>query len=235
MKRVSLIHLSKIEWTDYGVNTYYGCQHACRYCYAKFLMKRYDPQKFFAFPEPIENAVELAIKEVTMRTPGRIMFCTMTDPYQPIEGKLGLSRKVLEVLLESKHHILVCTKSSLVRRDFDLIRQYNNVEVGFTITALTDLPEWEPYALGNTKRIEALMEAHEVGVKTFVSVEPWIPGVTDPIAIIEKTKRFADRYIVGKLNYHGVPTNYYRERLPSLIRFLEGNNIDFLIKRELLE
>ncbi len=113
------------------------------------------------------------------------MFCSMCDPYQPIERKLGLARRVLEVLLASKFLILITTKSDLVTRDYDIIKGHDNVEVGFTITSLNDLPKWEPEAPGNKRRIEALKKAHDLGIKTFVSMEPTIPEETKPIEIME--------------------------------------------------
>jgi len=61
--------------------------------------------------QPILNAVELAQRDVKRLPPGRIMFCSMTDPYQPIEAKAGLARRVLEVLLDSPFHILILTES----------------------------------------------------------------------------------------------------------------------------
>jgi len=96
----------------------------------------------------VENAVELARRDVRSLHPGRIMFCSMTDPYQPIEAETRLARKVLEVLLDSPFHILILTKNPLVTRDYDLIQGHGNVEVGFTITSLEDIPFWEPYAPG---------------------------------------------------------------------------------------
>ena len=125
------------------------------------------------------------------------------------------------------------TKSPLVTRDYDLIRGHRNVEIGFTITSLDDIPFWEPYAPGNTKRIEALKKAHEVGVKTFVSMEPWIPNVTQPKAIIEKLRDFVDRFIIGSMQYCVVPRSFYAISLPALISWLKENKIDYYLKKEL--
>ena len=62
----------------------------------------------------VKNAVELARRDLKIQRPGRIMFCSMTDPYQPIEAEIRLARGVLEVLLDSSFHILILTKSPLV-------------------------------------------------------------------------------------------------------------------------
>jgi len=120
-----------------------------------------------------------------------------------------------------------------VTRDYDLVRGHGNVEVGFTITSLDDIPFWEPYAPGNMKRIEALKKAHSMGIKTFVSIEPWIPDVSYPQPIIEKLGDFVDRFIVGSMQYSGVPRSFYAERLLGLVRWLETNKINYYLKKEL--
>jgi len=181
----------------------------------------------------VENAVELARRDIRTLRPGRIMFCSMTDPYQPIEAKTGLARKVLEVLLDSPFHVLILTKSPLVTRDYNLIRSHRNVEVGFTITSLDDISFLEPYSPGNTKRIEALKLAHELSIKTFASIEPWIPDISNPQSIIEKLRDTVDRFIIGSMQYCDVRRRFYADRLPSLIAWLDENKISYYLKREL--
>jgi len=181
----------------------------------------------------VENAVELARRDVRALPPGRIMFCSMTDPYQPIEAETRLARRVLEVLLDSPFHVLILTKSPLVTRDYDLIRGHDNVEVGFTITSLNDISFWEPYAPGNTRRVEALKKAHSLGIKTFVSIEPWIPEITRPQSIIENLREHVDRVIIGSMQYSGVPKSFYAEHLLGLVRWLETNKINYYLKKEL--
>jgi DNA repair photolyase len=68
------------------------------------------------------------------------------------------------------------TKSDAMSRDYDLIKGRENVEVCFTITSLADIPEWVPEALGNKRRIETEKKVHDLRIKTFVSMEPTIPG-----------------------------------------------------------
>jgi len=120
-----------------------------------------------------------------------------------------------------------------VTRDYDLIRSYRNVEVGFTITSLEDIPFWEPYSPGNTKRIEALRKAHEIGIETFVSIEPWIPCLTHPRSIIEELREAVNRFIIGSMQYCNVPRRFYADRLPELIAWLDEDNINYYLKKEL--
>jgi len=234
LRRRTIIRPSGVEWTDYNCNIYTGCYHDCRYCYARLMTKRFWlGQMNWRDVRLVKNAVELAKRDVNLQPPGRVMFCSMTDPYQPIEAETGLARKVLEVLLNSPFHVLILTKSPLVTRDYDLIRGHRNVEVGFTIISLDDIPFWEPYAPGNRKRIEALKKAHEIGVKTFASIEPWIPDITRPQLIIKKLRDNVDRFIIGSMQYHGVPRRFYAERLPPLIAWLDENKINYCLKKEL--
>jgi len=234
IRRKSLIRRSGVEWTDYNANIYHGCTHNCKYCYARLMTKRFEPEPSdWQDVKIVENAVELARRDIRALHPGRIMFCSMTDPYQPIEAETSLARKVLEVLLDSPFHVLILTKSPLVTRDYDLIRGHGNVEVGFTITSLNNIPFYEPHAPGNTKRIEALKMAHDASIRTFVSVEPWIPDLTYPQLIIEKLRDFVDHFIIGSLQYSDVPHRFYADRLPSLIAWLHKNKIDYYLKREL--
>jgi len=232
VRRKTLIRRSGVEWTDYNANIYHGCAHNCKYCYARLMTKRFEPLDWRDV-KIVENAVEVARRDIRALHPGRIMFCSMTDPYQPIEAETGLARKVLEVLLDSPFHVLILTKSPLVTRDYDLICGHGNIEVGFTITSLEDIPFWEPYAPGNTKRIEALKKAHSMGIKTFASIEPWIPEITRPQSIIEKLKDRVDRFIIGSMQYCDVPRSFYARSLPALISWLKENKINYYLKKEL--
>jgi len=234
IRRKTLIRRSGVEWTDYNCNIYHGCAHNCKYCYARLITGRFEPNPSdWRDIKMVENAVELARRDIRALRPGRIMFCSMTDPYQPIEAETELARRVLEVLLDSPFHILILTKSPLVTRDLDLIHDHHNVEVGFTITSLEDIPFWEPYAPGNTKRIEALKKAHSMGIKTFASIEPWIPDITDPQSIVERLRDSVDRFIIGSMQYMGVPKSYYSRRLPALLSWLNSEKINYFLKKEL--
>jgi len=234
LRRRTIIRPSGVEYTDYNCNIYHGCAHNCKYCYARLMTKRFESEPSdWQEVKMVENAVELARRDIRALRPGRIMFCSMTDPYQPIEAETELARKVLEVLLDSPFRILILTKSPLVTRDYDLILGHSNVEMGFTVTSLEDIPFWEPYAPGNKKRIEALKKAHEIGVKTFASIEPWIPEITHPQSIIEKLKYSVDRFIIGSIQYCDVPKSFYAKSLPALISWLKENKIDYYLKKEL--
>ena len=125
------------------------------------------------------------------------------------------------------------TKSELVTRDYDIIRSHDNVEVGFTITSLKNLPEWELEAPGNVRRIEALKKAHGLGIKTFVSMEPTIPGETRPIEIMKALGSWVDRWIIGSLNYMGVDRGFYRRKVPKWASYVDEKGLIVKWKKEL--
>jgi len=81
--------------------------------------------------------------------------------------------------------------------------------------------------------MEALQIAHEQGIKTFASIEPWIPDVTDPKSIIQNLREFVDRFIIGSMQYSGVPREFYAKRLPDLISWLNAEGINYYLKKEL--
>jgi len=238
--RDSLINVSKVEWPNhtgkhsllYNCNVYFGCSHNCKYCYARLMTLHWSPGFDWTKVKVVENAPVLAMSDIK-QPPGRIMFCSMTDPYQAIEEKTRLARRVLEIILNSEFYVLILTKSPLVTRDFDLIKRFRNVEVGFTITALHDIPEWERHAPSNTQRIEALKKAHDTGIRTFVSIEPWIPNITYPADIIRHLRENVDRWIIGSMQYMGVPKSYYSRRLPTLLSWLNSEKINYFLKKEL--
>ena len=224
-----MLNESRVEWPDhtghckklYNCNHYRGCSHDCVYCYARKMSQRYRPSKWCE-ASPVRDAVLSVEKDLRTKEPGRVMFSSMTDPYQPIEASLGLSREILTRLFDSKFYTLIITKSDLVRRDFDLFAGRRNVELGMTITGLGDeATRYEPVAPPNSRRIEALREAHARGIKTFVSLEPWIPDVTKPLEIIPALAPFVDRWIVGTMNYCGASREVYAREAPLVKKLLE--------------
>jgi len=194
--------LSKSQISDYAVNAYVGCQHACIYCYAKF-MKRFTGHRedWGAFVDVKVNAPELLAKEVLKKKVGRVWISGVCDAYQPMERKYRLTRKCLEVLVRSSWPIRVQTKSPLVLRDLDILKQAKDAEVGFTITTADERMRriFEPGAPPIAKRVEALEQLHAAGIKTFVMIAPLLPGAEGLPALLKDS---AGQVLVDRLNYH---------------------------------
>jgi len=180
---------------DYALNPYLGCEHSCIYCYAR----EYTPDEevsrnWGAVIKVKENIVELLKKEVRRRRKGIVGLSTITDPYQPIEKELCISRRCLEVLLENGFPVSIQTKSNLVIRDLDILTRYTNlVDVGLTITSTSkEISELiEPHAPPPEERIAALYRLSEAGINTWLFYGPIIPKVNDSDDIIRELVRIA--------------------------------------------
>ncbi|HUH66318.1 MAG TPA: radical SAM protein [Syntrophales bacterium] len=200
--------LSKSQVYDYALNPYVGCQHDCVYCYARF-MKRFTghKEKWGEFVDVKINAPELLASEVKKKRIGRVWVSGVCDSYQPLEKKYLLTRRCLEILVESKWPFMVQTKSVLVLRDIEILKKAENAEVGFTITTMDEKVRriFEPGASPVTERIRALAQLHAEGIRTFAMIAPILPGAEKLIGAL---KGKVDYVIIDRLNYHYADRTY---------------------------
>ena len=194
--------LSKSQIYDYALNPYVGCQHACVYCYAKF-MKRFTghSERWGEFVDVKINAPELLAYELKKKRVGRIWISGVCDPYQPLERKYKLTKKCLDILVENGWPFTVQTKSDLVLRDIDMLKRSKDAEVGFTITTADEKIRriFEPGAPLLKKRIEALSNLHSEGIKTFAMIAPILPGDEGLVSVLKGKVEYV---ILDRLNYH---------------------------------
>ena len=174
---------------DRSINPYRGCEHGCIYCFARpthaylGLSPGLDfESKLFMKPD----APELLERELSARnyTPRTIAIGTNTDPYQPIERRYEVMRRILEVLERAGHPVGIVTKSNLVVRDLDILARMakrNLVRVGISVTTMdAKLARiMEPRAPTPSRRLEALKQLAEAGIPTTVMVAPVIPAIND--------------------------------------------------------
>ena len=222
MIRKSMLNKSGIEYIDYNCNHYEGCSHGCLYpCYAR--LYRYKSYEEWVKPEPVENAIELLRKEVECKSKGRVMVCSTSDPYQPINRKYMLTGQVLKILLDSGFKVLVQTKSSDVLMDMDLFNE--NAIVGMTIISLDEQmrARWEPYASPIASRIAALKTLHKHGFRTRICMEPIIPNTPpeDILAVFDLLHQYVDEWWIGRLNHQKVDLDYYRRLKPMIDKKVE--------------
>ena len=226
---------SDVEWCDYGINIYDGCYHDCSYCYGKLMNQRFKRVEVWSEPKKRNIDLNALTEALDKLDAGTFFFCSICDAYQPLNKELKWAREVLQVMLKSKHHIIILTKSADVEDDFDLISQYDNVEVAFTITSLDDVAykKYEPNSSLPSEKVRVLRKAMEMGIKTAVSIEPWIIGHTQPLEIVKQLKDCVDRWIIGVANYMEFELEDYRKYVPALITYLIENNINYRFKAEL--
>jgi len=143
---------------SYNMNLYRGCQHACIYCDSRSTCYQLGDLSHIRYKG---NAIELLNKELyRKRLKGTIGFGSMNDPYMPVERKMQLTRKALEVVKQYRFPVHIITKSNLVTRDIDYLKQISKIyaAISFTITTVDDelARIIEPNAPLPSKRFEAL-------------------------------------------------------------------------------
>lgn len=181
----SILQKSGLPDADWVINPYSGCRFACKYCYAAFVGKFKHPgEEWGSYLDVKTNAPELLKTELQKKLKdtndiGSIFLSSVTDPYQGMEAKYQLTRKCLQVLLDFNYQgkVSILTKSTLVTRDIDLFKQFNDIEVGLTVTATGDpiSSYLETYATPHTSRINTLIELSQAGVKTYAFIGPLLP------------------------------------------------------------
>jgi DNA repair photolyase len=172
-----------------SINPYRGCEHGCIYCYARPYHEYLGFSAGLDFETKIvvkENAPELLRRELssTKWKPQTLAMSGVTDCYQPIERRLQITRKCLEVLAEFRNPVAIVTKNLLVTRDIDLLADLardNAAAVFLSVTTLNaDLARFmEPRTAQPLARLRAIKELVTAGVPVGVMVAPVIPGLTD--------------------------------------------------------
>jgi DNA repair photolyase len=199
---------------EQSVNPYKGCEHGCVYCFARssHAYLGLSPGLDFEtrlFSKP--NAPEQLARE--LRRPGHrvqpLALGANTDPYQPVDKRLGLTRRVLEVLVDHEHPFTVATKSDLVLRDLDLLTAMAEKRLAAVLVSLTTVDpdlarRMEPRAPTPARRLTAIRELSRAGVPVTVLASPMIPGLNDSEmeAILEASAEAgarSARYILVRL------------------------------------
>jgi DNA repair photolyase len=229
------------EYSPLAANLYKGCSHACIYCFAP--SATFCDRETFSNPDYIQPRHGiLAGLEVEARrlagNPRKILLSFTSDPYQPLEKTLKLTRMALRTLMAHNLTVTILTKGGAwgLQRDLDLLRL--NPRNAWSVTLTHDDPdvsrEWEPGAALPEDRIESLRIAHASGINTWVSFEP----VIDPAAVyrlLEATAPFTDFYKVGRLNYHDhARTINWVEFRQQIEARLQKLGKPYLLKKDLL-
>jgi DNA repair photolyase len=174
---------------DRSINPYRGCEHGCIYCYARpsHAYQGLSPgldfeSKLFVKPD----APDLLLRELSAPgyEPKMIALGTNTDPYQPIERKWQVTRRILEVLRDANHPVGIVTKSALVMRDMDILSEMAAKGLAKVAVSITTLDPrlaraMEPRAATPARRLEALRTLTNAGIPTAVMAAPIIPAIND--------------------------------------------------------
>jgi DNA repair photolyase len=235
---------------DASVNPYRGCEHGCIYCYARPTHEYLGFSAGLDFETKIlvkEDAPDLLRRELSSPrwTPQVVAVSGVTDPYQPVERRLGLTRRCLEVLAEFRNPVVIVTKNHLVTRDLDLLRELARYEAAAVFLSITTLDGglskiMEPRTSVPMRRLAAIEALAQAGVPAGVMVAPVIPGLTDqaiPSIIAEAAgagARFAG-YVLLRLP-HGVRSLFEqwvtqhlperKDKILNRIRALRGGRLN---------
>jgi DNA repair photolyase len=173
--------LNRSKLGDYSMNCYTGCQHACVYCYARFMQRFHPhPEPWGQFVDVKVNAPEALQKQLRRAKPGGVFVSSACDGWQPLERHWELTRECCRLLTEHDFKVNALTKSALVLRDLDIL-QPGLARIGTTITTLDPrlAQLWEPGASPVEDRWRIVSSAREAGLETSVMFGPLLPGLSD--------------------------------------------------------
>ncbi|MGJ8665454.1 MAG: PA0069 family radical SAM protein [Patiriisocius sp.] len=211
--------VNKVESPDVGMgfsaNPYQGCEHGCVYCYARNSHEYWGYGAGLDFERTILyklNAPQLLEKKITSKnwTGHPIVFSGNTDCYQPLERKMEITRKCLEVMLKWKHPTGIITKNSLILRDLDILKElakYNCIQVNISITSLSEDTRrlLEPRTASIKQRLKTVQVLSENNIPVRVMMAPIIPSLNSH-EILPLVKKVAEMgasdvaYTIVRLN-----------------------------------
>jgi DNA repair photolyase len=233
-----------------SINPYRGCEHGCIYCFAR------PNHEYLGFSAGLDFETKILVKQdapallrrelmSTKWVPQVIAISGVTDAYQPIERRLQLTRRCLEVLAEFQNPVVIITKNELVSRDVDLLSKLARINAALVFVSVTSLDgelarELEPRASQPARRLAAIEFLSSAGIPTGALVAPVIPGLTDHevpaiISAVAKAGAVAAGYVPLRLPYGVAPLfeewltlhrPLQKEKILNRIRDIRGGRLN---------
>lgn len=211
---------SNLPDSDFVINPYIGCTHACKYCYACF-MKRFTnhKEKWGTFIDVKQCDKKINVKQIKNKS---IFLASVTDCYNPYEKKYKVTQGILEQLKDVDCSVTISTKSNLILRDIKQLKQFPKLKVAISINTLDEKFQKDmDCASSISERLFALKELYRQDIYTVLFISPIFPFVTDFKEIITKTSNYVDEYWFENLNLRGgykqPILSYIAENYPQFI------------------
>jgi DNA repair photolyase len=167
------------------------------------------------------NAPQVLRKQLKRAKGGMVGLSTVTDPYQPLEGRYQLTRRCMEALLEYQFSVNLLTRSPLCLRDIDLFKQFKKIEVGLSITTQDEGIKklFEPHSSSIQARLKTLRTLRKERIKTYAFIGPILP--LDPIQLVTMLDGLIDEVLIDRMNYSNKVKAIYR--MNKLDKYLEDD------------
>ena len=244
-KRKSMLYRTGVEYGDYTINHVQGCAHGCKYpCYAMMMAKRFGKVKTYddwCEPKLAENALDILDKEIPKLKDKikSVQLCFTTDPF--MYGYDEVSNMSIEIIRKLNDSGIKCTALTKGVLPVSLADLSKENEYGITLVSLSEgfRAEMEPNTAPYKERITALKKLHDLGCKTWVSIEPYpTPNIIEQdFDEILDAVRFVDRIIFGRMHYNKRVTEYknhkqfFNSLAERVIDFCNQNQIAYHIKK----
>ena len=220
-----LLSKSNLPASDYVINPYVGCPHGCKYCYASF-MKRFSghEEDWGSFIDIKQCDKPINIKKIEHHS---VFLSSVTDCYNEYERFFCVTRDILKQLVHVDCELGISTKSSLILRDIDLLKQCKNLKVSMSINTLDEqFKDDMDNASSIQDRLTTLKTLHENGIHTVLFMSPMFPELSDYQSIIQVSKDYIDEYWFENLNLRGSYKqsilSYIDEKHPELHQLYEN-------------
>jgi len=209
---------SNLPSSDYVINPYVGCSHSCKYCYASF-MKRFTghTEDWGSFIDIKKCDKKINLDKISRKS---VFLSSVTDCYNKLEEKYKITKSILEQLINSDCYLSISTKSNLILRDIDLLKQIKNLSVSISINTINENFRKDMDNASTIKeRFDTLEKLHDNGIHTVLFMSPIFPYITEWKDIINESKKYIDEYWFENLNlrgqYKSYILNYIKNKYPK--------------------
>lgn len=246
IKRRSMLYKTGVEYGDYTINHVLGCSHGCNYpCYAFMMARRFGRVKDYndwLQPKLVENSLDLLRKEIPKKQKSikSVHLCFTTDPFMAEYPEV--TEMSLEIIKLLDHYGIKCTALTKGVLPSELSRFDDKHEWGISLVSLNEdfRKHYEPFSADYTTRLASMKNLHDLGCKTWVSIEPYpTPNIVEQdLRVLLDRVSFTDRIIFGRLHYNKLVSAYmgfqdfYDDAITSVVTFCKRRGIDYHIKEK---